>query len=149
MTVLDIGPGMGFFSIPMARMVGEGGKVVCVDIQKGMLDALIRRAEKSSLGERIETVLIKPGEGLPLPERQIFDFCLAFAVLHEVEDKEFLISEIASRMKTGGVFFYAEPKGHVKKKSFEETLWVLEKSGFSYKESPSVVRSHVAVLVKE
>jgi ubiquinone/menaquinone biosynthesis C-methylase UbiE len=34
MNVLDIGCGMGFFSLPIARMVGDTGKVVCVDFKK-------------------------------------------------------------------------------------------------------------------
>ncbi len=38
MTVMDIGCGMGFFSIGMARMVGEEGAVISVDLQQQMLD---------------------------------------------------------------------------------------------------------------
>jgi ubiquinone/menaquinone biosynthesis C-methylase UbiE len=37
MTVLDIGCGPGFFSVAMATMVGETGKVIAADIQDGML----------------------------------------------------------------------------------------------------------------
>ena len=44
MKVLDIGCAMGFFSLPMARMVGSGGKVICVDIQPNMLSSLKKRA---------------------------------------------------------------------------------------------------------
>lgn len=32
-TVLDLGCGMGFFSLAMARLVGEQGRVICVDLQ--------------------------------------------------------------------------------------------------------------------
>jgi predicted RNA methylase len=53
MTVLDVGPGMGFFSIPMAEMVGSGGMVVCADVQERMLRALQRRAEAARLDDRI------------------------------------------------------------------------------------------------
>lgn len=58
MTVLDIGPGMGFFTLPLARMVGPGGKVIGVDIQEGMLSALQRRAQAVHLAERIVTRLL-------------------------------------------------------------------------------------------
>jgi hypothetical protein len=32
-TVLDVGPGMGYFSIPLARMVGDKGKVIAADVR--------------------------------------------------------------------------------------------------------------------
>jgi ubiquinone/menaquinone biosynthesis C-methylase UbiE len=31
-TALDIGCGMGYFSIPLAQLVGSSGNVVCVDL---------------------------------------------------------------------------------------------------------------------
>lgn len=34
MTILEVGPGMGFFSLPLAKFVGETGRVVCVDLQE-------------------------------------------------------------------------------------------------------------------
>jgi 2-polyprenyl-3-methyl-5-hydroxy-6-metoxy-1,4-benzoquinol methylase len=34
MSVMDVGCGMGFFSIGMARMVGDNGNVIAVDLQK-------------------------------------------------------------------------------------------------------------------
>ena len=37
MTTVDIGCAMGFFSLPLARMVGGSGRVVCVDVQERML----------------------------------------------------------------------------------------------------------------
>jgi len=33
MTVLEPGPGMGFFTLELARLVGPAGRVVAVDIQ--------------------------------------------------------------------------------------------------------------------
>ena len=33
MTVLEIGPGMGFFTVPMASMIGPSGRIVCVDVE--------------------------------------------------------------------------------------------------------------------
>ena len=57
MTVLDIGCGMGFFSIPLARMVGARGKVICVDMQEKMLKGLEKRAQRASVSTRIEARL--------------------------------------------------------------------------------------------
>lgn len=51
MTVLEPGPGMGFFTLELARLVGATGRVVAVDIQRKMID-LKRRAAKAGLGNK-------------------------------------------------------------------------------------------------
>ena len=53
MMVVDVGCAMGFFSLPMARMVGRGGRVISVDVQEAMLKSLERRAQKVNLSDRI------------------------------------------------------------------------------------------------
>src|SRR5271166_5771895 len=53
MTVLEPGPGMGFFTLPLAQLIGERGKVIAVDIQLRMLNTLRRRAAKAGLAQRI------------------------------------------------------------------------------------------------
>lgn len=45
-TVWEPGPGMGFFTLPLAEMVGDYGRVVAVDLQSKMIGRLKRRAEK-------------------------------------------------------------------------------------------------------
>ena len=57
MFLLDIGCGMGFFSLDAARLAGPDGRVVCVDPQQKMIDVLMRRAAKAGLSERIEARL--------------------------------------------------------------------------------------------
>jgi len=56
-TVINIGPGMGYFTIPLARLVGPTGHVIAIDIQTKMLSALARRAEKCKVSERITPCL--------------------------------------------------------------------------------------------
>lgn len=48
-TVLDIGPGMGYFTIPTARLVGDTGKVIAADLQQEMLDGVDHRAYKGRI----------------------------------------------------------------------------------------------------
>src|SRR5512146_2182493 len=55
MTVLEPGPGMGFFTLEAARRVGPRGRVVAVDLQPRMLAGLRRRAVRAGLDTRIET----------------------------------------------------------------------------------------------
>src|SRR5215813_869087 len=49
MTVLEPGPGMGYFTLELARRVGPAGRVISPDIQPGMLKRLKRRAAKAGL----------------------------------------------------------------------------------------------------
>ena len=60
MTVLEPGPGMGFFTLPMSRMAGPAGRIVVVDIQPKMLESLRKRARKAGTLERIDTRLAQP-----------------------------------------------------------------------------------------
>src|SRR5271166_1186942 len=77
MTVLEPGPGMGFFTLPLASLVGANGKVVAVDIQEKMLAKLRQRATEAGLLSRVETRLVKPA-GMGLADlRGIVDFVLA------------------------------------------------------------------------
>src|SRR6516165_6577412 len=84
MTVLEPGPGMGFFTLELAHRVGTSGRVVAVDVQPKMLDGLRRRAAKAGLLERIDVRLAAP-DSLGLADMAgAVDFTLAFAVVHEL-----------------------------------------------------------------
>ena len=52
-TVIDLGCGPGFFTLPLARMAGETGSVIAVDLQPEMLEQLRQRAERAGLAARI------------------------------------------------------------------------------------------------
>ena len=87
MTVLEVGPGMGFFSLPLARLAGSGGKVICVDVQEKMLHVLKRRAEAAGLAERI-VARSCTSASLSLDDLgEQIDFAFVFAVVHEVTDQ--------------------------------------------------------------
>lgn len=53
MTVLEPGPGMGFFTLELLRLTGPSGRVVVVEIQPRMLAVLKRRAAKAGLLDRL------------------------------------------------------------------------------------------------
>ena len=54
MTVLEPGPGMGFFTLELARLVGSKGRVVAVDVEPKMIAGLRRRAERAGLSDRLD-----------------------------------------------------------------------------------------------
>ena len=96
MTCLDAGCAMGFFSLPMARLTGPSGTVVCVDFQQKMLDALKRRAGRAGLLDRITTRCCTR-ESLCLDGLQdTVDFALTMAVIHEVRPGLFLYGTLGN-----------------------------------------------------
>ena len=148
MKVLDIGCAMGFFSLPLAQMVGSKGKVICVDVQKKMIKSLEKRAQKAGLLNRIETrICYHNSLGLDDLEEEI-DFAFASAVVHEVPDASAFFSEIHKTMKPTGRFLVIEPSGHVSEKDFEITVSIAEQNGFEIIERPRIGRSRVLLLGK-
>ena len=96
--VLDLGCGMGYFSIPMARLVGETGKVIAVDLQAQMLAGLRRRAEMTGLSERVTTHQCDQDR---IGITEIVDFALAFWMVHEVHDCRSFLEQIRDQLNAG------------------------------------------------
>jgi ubiquinone/menaquinone biosynthesis C-methylase UbiE len=148
MTVLDIGCAMGFFSIPLARMVGPKGKVICVDVQEKMLETLMKRARKAGVADRIETRLIN-GETYRLDDLAgTVDFALVFAVLHEMPDTERFFGELYPALKPAGMVLAAEPSGHIVKEGFMLTVAAAQGQGFMVLKSLPIRRSLAVVMGK-
>jgi len=136
MTVLDLGCGMGFFTLPMARMVGPRGCVVAVDLQHRMLSGLERRAKRARLSDRITPVLCT-ADSLGLDAfRGTAGFALAFNVVHEVPDIKGFFVQVREVMASGGRLLVVEPLGHVSVEDFRSTLAVAIESGFVVLERP-------------
>ncbi len=147
MKVIDFGCAMGYFSLPMARMVGETGKVYCFDIQEKMLAKLVSRAEKSGLGKIVEPILINMDQSHQAIDKSA-DFALLFAVCHEVPDQIILFSELASMLKSGACLLFAEPKGHVSPPEFEKSVSIAEQAGFKKSDQLKISGSHSILLEK-
>ncbi|MGA9364165.1 MAG: class I SAM-dependent methyltransferase [Bacteroidota bacterium] len=148
MTVLEIGPGMGFFSLPLARLVGKEGRVICVDVQEKMLKKLKKRAAKVGVLERI-TATLAGEDSLRIDElANKVDFVLAFAVVHEVPDQARLFEQIHRSLKRGSLLLLSEPKGHVTEKEFRRTIETARAKGFTVESSLNIKRNVSALLRK-
>ena len=145
MTVVDIGCGMGYFSVAMAKMIGPGGRVLSVDLQEKMLEYLRRRASRAGMTDRITTVLAEPDD---IKITELADFVLVFWMVHEVNDIPRFLGQVAVVLKPGGKVLYVEPRMHVTQKRFEEILGYAKDAGFAVNDYPRVGMSRSAVLEK-
>ena len=145
MTVVDIGCGMGYFTLELARLVGPDGKVIAVDLQEKMLAALDRRARKAGLADRIVLHRCRPDL---LGVEETADFVLVFWMAHEVPDKPRFFAQISDLLKPGGRLLLVEPKFHVTRGSFRRTVEVCRAAGFRLLGEPAIILSRAVRMEK-
>ena len=146
MTVMDAGCGMGIFSIGMARLVGDDGLVISVDIQKEMLEVLERRAAKAGVEHRIRTFLCEPER---IGDHKDVHFALAFWMVHEVQRPNEFFEQVYSCLSNESLFLLAEPRGHVSPKFFKNLIEGVQKAGFKLCAQPFVRFSRAALFSKD
>lgn len=147
MKVLEVGPALGFFSIPMAKKVGKEGKIYCVDIQKEMLNKLEQRAIKAEVYQQVETRLSN-SESFGINDlNDKIDFAFLFAVVHEIPDKRMLFTQVCKSLKPGAKVYFAEPKGHVSTEQFDDSCNIARQSGLKI-DATFTRKSHTIVFEK-
>ena len=104
-TVCDMGCGNGFYSLQLARLVGEQGKVLAVDIQPEMLHMLNERAKEAQITniECIQGTAIDP----KLPTGSV-DLILLVDVYHEFSHPEAMLKAMRQALKPDGRIALAE-----------------------------------------
>jgi ubiquinone/menaquinone biosynthesis C-methylase UbiE len=130
MTVLEPGCGMGYFTLPLARMVGETGRVIAIDIQPEMIAAMAKRSLKAGLFDRIEMRL---GESDRLKIEDLggtVDFAAAIHMVHETFNPSCFFREVWNALKNEGRLLMIEPKGHVSFKEFDNAVAAAKEIGF-------------------
>jgi ubiquinone/menaquinone biosynthesis C-methylase UbiE len=143
MTALDVGCGMGFFSIAMARMIGDEGRVIAVDLQQEMLDVLLRRARRKGVADRIRAQRCAEDE---LGVEDEVDFALAFCVVHETPDPTALARQVRRCLKPGGKLLVAEPVFHVSRSEFRDTEATIGEAGLRPCDRPRIRFCRAAVF---
>lgn len=143
MAVMDLGCGMGHFSIGMAGLVGSTGRVIAVDLQQKMLDVMERRAQRAGLDDRILPHLCQVDD-IGIEEQA--DFILAFWMVHEVPDQNKFFKQLKSFLTAQGKILIAEPKMHVTAEGFKRTLDIAQARGLQCIEKPAISLSHAALL---
>jgi ubiquinone/menaquinone biosynthesis C-methylase UbiE len=143
MTVLDLGCGPGFFSIEIAKMLKDTGKVIAADLQDGMLEKVNKKIKGTELEHRVE---VHKCQQDTIGVKENVDFILVFYMIHEVPNQGNLLRELKSILKPNGKVFIIEPKFHVSKKSFEEMINTSKEIGFEIVDRPKVFISRTVLL---
>jgi len=147
MRVLDVGCGAGFNTEGLARLVGAKGRVVAVDLQPRMLAMTERRLRGSELAERVDLVEARIDD-LGLQSQALFDFAVAFWMVHEVEDLDWLFGQLRDALGPGAELLICEPKLHVTGRAFERAVQAALRSGFREAGRPTIALSRAVLLVR-
>ena len=99
MTVCDLGCGNGFYTLPLARLIGDKGRVFAVDIQPEMLTLLRESAEREAI-ENI-TPILGSVDDPRLPDESI-DLILLVDVYHEFSHPEPMLARMKAALKPDG-----------------------------------------------
>lgn len=152
MKVADVGYGTGFFTIPMAKIVGDKGKIFAIDIQEEMIAILNEKIQKLEI-KNVETFL-STEEHIPLPNESV-DLALMASLLHKL-DNYATVKEVYRFLKSHGVLAILEWKKEESLSEFGPPIWkrltlnqtreIIEKMGFEVKEISSIGPYHYLVI---
>ena len=148
MVVVEPGCGMGYFTLPMAQMVGPKGRVIALDLQEKMLSALKRRAWKKNVLDRID-IRQASIESLGIEDLAgSVDVAVAIHMVHEVKDQNSFFSQMYQVLKANGKLLVVEPKGHVSQAKFSAALTIAGNIGFYQDTGQKKMTERKALLVK-
>jgi len=150
MTIIDIGCGPGFFTLPAAEIVGPEGKVYALDVQEEMLEELRKRNPPENV------VILKSGETtIPLEDHMAHMILMAF-VLHEVDDKISFLKEVKRVLVPDGKFLLLEwhkkieDKGPPYEERIDQTVAedLIKRAGFIIEEETNIGNSFYSIKAK-
>jgi ubiquinone/menaquinone biosynthesis C-methylase UbiE len=97
--VLEVGPGTGYYSLPVAEWLGPDGTLEIFDLQQEMLDHTLLRAEERG----IANLVAMQGDARALPYADAtFDAAYLVTVLGEIPDQVAALRELARVVKPAG-----------------------------------------------
>jgi ubiquinone/menaquinone biosynthesis C-methylase UbiE len=98
--LLEVGPGAGYYSLPVARSLEPGGRLALVDVDQAMLEATVRRLLSGGVGGVIQARR-SDGSSLPFDDGS-FDRAFLVAVLGEIHDRAAALRELRRVLRRGG-----------------------------------------------
>jgi ubiquinone/menaquinone biosynthesis C-methylase UbiE len=105
MTVLEVGPGNGRYTLETARRVGQAGKVITIDIEPKMIARVLRRAQT----EAVSNLEAKVADVYQLPfEEGTFDAIYLITVISEIPEPERALREFYRVLTPSGTLAFSE-----------------------------------------
>lgn len=96
--VLEVGPGIGYYSLAVARSL-DGGTLEVLDVRQEFVDDVTRRAQDAGIANLRASV--GDGAGLPYGD-QSFDAAFLITVLGEIPDQDAALRELCRVLRPGG-----------------------------------------------
>lgn len=108
MRVLEVGPGVGYMSVPVARRLGESGRLVALELQPEMARRARKRLEDAGIGN----AEVREGDVTTAPlESATYDLAFLVTVLGEIQDRDLAIRRLRDALKPGGILSFTEVFG--------------------------------------
>jgi FkbM family methyltransferase len=104
--VADIGAGQGFFTVRLAKAVGDSGRVYAVDISQQALRSLRSRVEQEGL-QNVQ-VIEGAADDPKLPENTL-DAALIVNAYHEMKEHQAMLVQLRKALKPTGRLIILEP----------------------------------------
>jgi ubiquinone/menaquinone biosynthesis C-methylase UbiE len=99
MTVADLGAGTGYFSVHVAKAVGEKGMVLAIDVEPKLVAYMKERAAKARLPQMV--AVLAPADDPKLPSRGV-DLVLVVDTWHHIDDRLKYLAKLSAGLKPGG-----------------------------------------------
>ncbi len=143
-SVLELGPGPGFFSVPVARKL-KNGWLTLADIQQEMLDFAKKRIAKRKL-TNVDYYLCN-GKNFDFADKS-FDRIFMVTVLGEVENQDDYMQEFYRMLKHGGILSVSEQAGDPDKMTIDELKELASMHNFSFYSTNGSRRNFTVNFIK-
>jgi ubiquinone/menaquinone biosynthesis C-methylase UbiE len=97
--VLEVGPGTGYYSLPVAGWLEPGGRLDVLDVQQEMLDHTLERAGRQNIPNILPT--LADARSVPFADGT-FDAAYLITVLGEIPDQGAVLRELRRVVKPAG-----------------------------------------------
>ncbi|WP_247002702.1 class I SAM-dependent methyltransferase [Halosolutus gelatinilyticus] len=127
--ILEIGPGIGYYTLDVAEWVTPDGTLDVIDIQRKMLARLEQRATE----REITNITAQQGDARRLPyDDDSFDAAYLVTVLGEVPDQDAALRELSRVVKPGGRVVVGETLPDPHMVPFDSLRDRVANAGFEY-----------------